>query len=71
MQQLEIGFGRRLDVVKEIAAAGGRLVLDVHSDPWHHRSVLTLAEADGSEGALEEAVREPGPYRPNQCSDRW
>lgn len=52
-----ISEGRRPDVVSRIAAAvaatPGVHVLDVSSDPAHHRSVLTLAgEADG----LHQAV---------------
>jgi glutamate formiminotransferase len=39
---VNISEGRRIDVVADIAAAAGRDVLDVHTDPWHHRAVLTL-----------------------------
>jgi glutamate formiminotransferase len=39
---VNISEGRRPEVVADIAAAAGRDVLDVHTDPWHHRSVLTL-----------------------------
>jgi len=38
-------------VIETIAAAGGRAVLDVHSDGDHHRTVLTMGGGD-----LEEAV---------------
>lgn len=48
---LNLAEGRDLDLVALIAAAGGDLVLDVHSDPWHNRSVLTLAGGDVLEAA--------------------
>ena len=38
--------GQRPDTILEIAACAGRALLDVHSDPWHHRSVLTLGGDD-------------------------
>jgi glutamate formiminotransferase len=43
---VNVSEGRRADVVERIAAAGGAALLDVHIDPDHHRSVLTLAAAD-------------------------
>ena len=43
---VNVSEGRAVD---RLVAAGGRHVLDVHADPWHHRSVLWLAG--------EEAVR--------------
>lgn len=52
-----ISEGRRPDVVSRIAAAVGAtpgvFVLDVSSDPSHHRSVLTLA---GEAGPLRAAI---------------
>ncbi len=51
---INVSEGRDAAVIADLAAAGGRLVLDVHSDPDHHRSVLTLA---GPADDLEEAVR--------------
>jgi glutamate formiminotransferase len=51
---VNVSEGRDLDVVAAIAGAGGDAVLDVHSDPDHHRSVLTLA---GAGPHLEDAVR--------------
>jgi glutamate formiminotransferase len=47
-----ISEGRRRDVVAEIAATAGNCLLDVHSDPWHNRSVLTLAGP-----VVEDAIR--------------
>ncbi|HXQ43803.1 MAG TPA: hypothetical protein VN816_04120 [Acidimicrobiales bacterium] len=49
---VNVSEGRDRTVIGAIAAAGGGVVLDVHSDPDHHRTVLTMA----GEG-LEEAVR--------------
>jgi glutamate formiminotransferase len=40
---VNISEGRRPDVVAAVAAACGPVLLDVHTDPDHHRSVLTLA----------------------------
>jgi len=49
---VNISEGRDRHTVDAVAAAGGRCVLDVHSDGDHHRTVLTLAGDD-----VEEAVR--------------
>jgi glutamate formiminotransferase len=49
---VNVSEGRDRDVIQAIGAAGGRLVLDVHSDPDHHRTVFTMAGDD-----LENAVR--------------
>ncbi len=51
---VNVSEGRDAVVVGAIAAAGGDALLDVHTDPDHHRSVLTLA---GPGPWLEEAVR--------------
>jgi glutamate formiminotransferase len=51
---VNISEGRDLDVVDAIRAAGADQVLDVHSDPEHHRSVLTLG---GPLGEVEAAAR--------------
>jgi glutamate formiminotransferase len=51
---VNVSEGRDAAVVAAIAAAGAQTVLDVHSDPDHHRSVLTLA---GPGPELENAVR--------------
>ena len=51
-----VSEGRRLDVVQPIAAAADRppaRLLDVHTDPDHNRSVLTVA---GSPAALVDAI---------------
>jgi len=51
---VNISEGRDPDVVTAVAAAGRDLVLDVHSDADHHRSVLTLG---GPLAEVEEAAR--------------
>jgi len=52
---VNISEGRRLPVISQVASAAGLALLDVHRDPHHNRSVLTMASADGEE--LEAAVR--------------
>lgn len=57
---INVSEGRDPAVVDAIAAAGGACVLDVHSDPHHHRSVITLAGEMVEEAARSvaaEAVR--------------
>ena len=49
---VNVSEGRDAAVVATIAAAAGDTLLDVHSDPDHNRSVLTMAGA-----GVEEAVR--------------
>ncbi len=49
---VNVSEGRDGQVIRSLAAAGGPCVLDVHSDPDHHRTVLTMA---GEE--LESAVQ--------------
>lgn len=49
---VNVSEARRRRVVTAIAGAGGRSVLDVHTDADHNRTVLTMAGGD-----LEEAVR--------------
>jgi glutamate formiminotransferase / 5-formyltetrahydrofolate cyclo-ligase len=50
---VNISEGRRPGILADLAHAGGRCLLDFHSDPGHHRSVFTLA---GPLDALEECV---------------
>jgi len=49
---INVSEGRRGDVIDAIAVAGGDALLDVHRDPDHHRSVLTLAGDDIEEAAF-------------------
>ncbi|MGH9054589.1 MAG: hypothetical protein ACRDYY_01775 [Acidimicrobiales bacterium] len=51
---INISEGRDKAVLAGLTAAAGPVLLDVHSDPHHNRSVLTLA---GLEGDVEEAAR--------------
>ena len=51
---VNISEGRRADVLDALVAAGGAAVLDVHTDPDHNRTVLTLA---GPGDAAADAVR--------------
>jgi glutamate formiminotransferase len=52
---INVSEGRDPSVVEAVAAAAGRLLLDLHSDPHHHRSVLTLAGPETD--LLQEAAR--------------
>jgi len=51
---INISEGRDRAVIGAVAVAAGDELLDVHSDPDHHRSVLTLA---GPLAAVEAAAR--------------
>jgi glutamate formiminotransferase len=51
---INISEGRDEEVIGTIAGAAGPVLLDVHSDPDHHRSVLTLG---GELEAVEAAAR--------------
>ena len=59
---VNVSEGRDLEVVDRLAAACGQSLLDVHSDPDHHRTVLTLA---GTEQMVENvpACSPPPPCR--------
>ncbi|HYA69404.1 MAG TPA: hypothetical protein VED63_11795 [Acidimicrobiales bacterium] len=49
---VNVSEGRNEAVIEAIAASAGPSLLDIHRDPWHHRSVFTLAGPD-----LHDAVR--------------
>ena len=51
---VNISEGRDRATIDAVGDAGGPTVLDVHSDPEHHRSVLTLG---GTLEAVEDAAR--------------
>lgn len=56
---INISEGRRLDVIAAVGAAAGDDLLDVHTDPHHHRTVLTMAGPDVESAAfavIAEAV---------------
>lgn len=54
---VNLSEGRRLDVIAGIAAAAGPSLLDVHSDPHHHRSVLTLGGPEVEDAARAVTTR--------------
>ena len=39
---VNISEGNDLEVIAELANTAGKSLLDIHSDPYHHRSVFTL-----------------------------
>ncbi len=51
---INISEGRDRTVIDRVARAGGTSVLDVHTDPDHHRSVLTLG---GPLAVVESSAR--------------
>ncbi|MCU1499249.1 MAG: Formiminotransferase domain protein [Acidimicrobiales bacterium] len=53
---VNISEGRDNAVIAAIAAAAGDDLLDVHSDPHHHRSVLTLVGERAARAVACEAV---------------
>ncbi len=53
---VNVSEGRDQSLVAAIAAVAGRDLLDVHSDPDHNRSVLTLVGEDAPRAVAVEAV---------------
>lgn len=53
---VNVSEGRDASVLEALAAAAGPALLDVHTDPHHHRSVLTLAGPGVEEAARRLAV---------------
>jgi glutamate formiminotransferase len=53
---LNVSEGRSHAVLDALAAAAGRELLDVHTDPDHHRSVLWLAGEDAPRRVARAAV---------------
>jgi glutamate formiminotransferase / 5-formyltetrahydrofolate cyclo-ligase len=53
---VNVSEGRDQTVVAAIAAAAGHDLLDVHTDPDHHRSVLTLVGEEAARAVTVEAV---------------
>jgi len=43
---VNISEGSRAEAIDEIAKSAGSSLLDVHSDPWHNRSVFSLGGPD-------------------------
>jgi glutamate formiminotransferase/glutamate formiminotransferase/formiminotetrahydrofolate cyclodeaminase len=53
---VNVSEGRRLDAVDLIARTAGRELLDVHVDPHHNRSVLTLVGEDAARSVAAATV---------------
>lgn len=53
---LNLSEGRRPEVVAEVAAAAGTDLLDLHSDPDHNRSVLTLRGTEAPRSVTRVAI---------------
>lgn len=53
---VNISEGRDRGVIEVIAAAAGDALLDVHTDPHHHRSVLTLVGEDAPRAVAVAAL---------------
>ncbi len=53
---INISEGRDQTTIDAIAAAAGPHLLDVHSDPHHHRSVLTVVGEEAPRTITREAV---------------
>lgn len=53
---INVSEGRDLGVVARIGAAAGADLLDVHSDPHHHRSVLTVVGEAAARAVAGAAV---------------
>src|SRR5688500_8070931 len=51
---VNLSEGRRPEVVAAVADAAGAALLDVHTDPDHNRSVLTLVGS--ADGVVEAAM---------------
>ena len=54
---INISEGRDLDLVEEIARSAGSDLLDVHCDPDHNRSVLTVIGATAPRAIIRAAVQ--------------
>ena len=52
---VNVSEGRDEAVLAELAAAAGPTLLDLHKDPYHHRSVFTLA---GEAATVDHSVRQ-------------
>jgi glutamate formiminotransferase len=53
---LNVSEGRDQAALRELTGAAGADLLDVHTDPDHHRSVLTLAGTDAVRAVASAAV---------------
>jgi glutamate formiminotransferase len=55
---INVSEGRRPAAIQRLTRAAGDALLDAHSDPHHHRSVLTVAGEDAPRAIAEVAVAE-------------
>jgi glutamate formiminotransferase / 5-formyltetrahydrofolate cyclo-ligase len=53
---MNLSEGRRLELVAELASLAENDLLDIHADPHHHRSVLTLVGTDAARVITQQAV---------------
>ena len=53
---VNVSEGRDLDAIAALTATAGRDLLDLHTDPHHHRSVLTLLGEDAVCRVAREAI---------------
>jgi glutamate formiminotransferase len=53
---INLSEGRDLDLVEAIAASAGGALLDVHADPDHHRSVVTVLGEEAARAVASSAV---------------
>lgn len=53
---LNVSEGRSQEILGRLTGAAGRDLLDLHTDPWHHRSVLWLAGEDAPRRVAAAAV---------------
>ncbi len=53
---INISEGRRLPVVHAIASRAGQELLDIHSDPDHNRSVITVVGEDAARAITSAAI---------------
>jgi len=53
---VHVSEGRSASRIEAVALAAGRCLLDVHTDPFHNRSVLTIAGADVQRSAQAVAA---------------
>jgi glutamate formiminotransferase len=54
---VNVSEGRRSEVIDVLAGAAGDDLLDLHVDPHHHRSVLTMVGEEAARRVAIEAVR--------------
>ncbi len=55
---INVSEGRDQRLVDDLGAAAGAALLDVHSDPHHNRSVLTVIGEEPARAVVEAAVRQ-------------